>query len=59
MLSYHVFDGKGWLADDERSWTPNFDHAASFSSAQLAKDVGEREGGKNGAVIYVFGLLPS
>ena len=57
MLGYYVFDGRKWLADDEKSWTDDFYEAASFSNAELAKEIGEREEGDR--VIYILGCLPS
>jgi len=42
--AYHVHTADGlWLADDERSFTPNVAEAVCFTSAELAHDVGERE----------------
>jgi hypothetical protein len=57
MLGYYVFDGRKWLASDEKTWTDDFYDAASFNDAELAQSIGEREEG--GRVIYVLGCLPS
>jgi hypothetical protein len=56
VLSYHVFDGRMWLADDEHSWTNDFHGSASFMDAKLAQDIGEREARENRS-IYVMGCL--
>lgn len=56
ILSYHVFDGQKWLADDERSWTNDFHSSADFTNPKLAQDVGEREA-KGTRTIYVMGCL--
>lgn len=56
ILSYHVFDGYTWLADDERSWTSKFHDSAAFTDPKLAQDIGEREAGKDRA-IYIMGCL--
>ncbi len=56
ILSYHVFDGRKWLADDEHQWTDDFHESASFTDAKLAQDIGEREARKDCA-IYVMGCL--
>lgn len=42
MQEFHVFNGYNWLSDDEKSWIPIFNGAASFTSAELARDIGER-----------------
>jgi hypothetical protein len=55
ILSYHVFDGHQWLADDERSWTSDYHSSASFNNPKLAQDVGERQAGRR--TIYVMGCL--
>lgn len=56
ILSYHVFDGNCmWLAEDEKKWTRYFHDSASFTNAQLAQDVGEREAGDR--TIYVMGCM--
>lgn len=56
VLSYHVFDGQKWLADDEKTWTNDFHSSANFTSAELAQDIGEREG-KDDRIIYVMACL--
>jgi hypothetical protein len=56
VLSYHVFDGQKWLADDEHSWTSSYHDAAGFTDAKLAQDIGERECGKD-QTIYVMGCM--
>lgn len=56
VLSYHVFDGRKWLADDERTWTDDYHSAASFNAPKLAQDIGEREAGAD-RTIYVTGCL--
>lgn len=56
VLSYHVFDGHKWLAEDERAWTSDYHSSASFNDAKLAQDIGEREAG-NDRTIYVMGCL--
>lgn len=56
VLSYHVFDGKKWLADDEHRWTVHFTESAAFTDAKLAQDIGEREAGK-ARTIYVMACL--
>lgn len=61
ILSFHVYttrDGGLWLADDEKTWTSRFLDSASFTSAQLAKDIGEREE-TPADTIYVFACLGS
>lgn len=55
MDAFYVFDGFQWLSDDEKTWTSNFGDAAEFASAELAKDIGAREGDEH--TIYVLGLL--
>jgi len=57
MNAYYIFDGEQWLSDDEKTWKGNFHHAAEFTSADLARDIGEREG--DGRTIYILALLPS
>ncbi len=56
ILSYHVFDGQNWLADDEHTWTPDFHSSATFTDPKLAQVIGEREAG-NDRTIYVMGCL--
>lgn len=55
-LGYHVFDGRKWLGEDEKSWTDNFHSSASFNNAKLAQDIGEREAGEI-RTIYVMVCL--
>lgn len=55
VLSYHVFDGQKWLADDERTWTDDYHSSASFTNPKLAQDIGERQCGTR--TIYVMGCL--
>ena len=57
ILSYHVFDGRKWLADNEHSWTSDFHESASFMKAQVAQDIAEREAGER--TIYVLACLGS
>lgn len=62
VLSYHVYttrDGGLWLADDERTWTSRFLEGAAFTSAELATDIGEREGTHSDDTIYVFACMGS
>jgi hypothetical protein len=56
VLSYHVFNAENghWLADDEKTWTPNFLLSASFTSFEIANDIMQREGGD-----YVFACMGS
>ena len=56
ILSYHVFDGQKWLADDEHSWTDSYHDSVCFTDPKLAQDIGEREAGFNRA-IYVMACL--
>lgn len=56
VLSYHVFDGRKWLADDERTWTDDYHSSAAFNDPKLAQDIGEREA-KDTRTIYVMGCL--
>lgn len=55
-LSFHVFDGQKWLADDERRWTADFHASAAFADPKLAQDIGEREAG-DARTIYVMACL--
>ena len=57
VLSYHVFNGSKWLADDEHTWTSDFHSSAAFSDAKLAQDIGERECKAKGGTVYVMGCL--
>lgn len=44
ILGYYVFDpSRGWLQDDEKSWSDDFNGAAEFNTAELANDIGKRE----------------
>ena len=56
ILSYHVFDGHKWLADDEKTWTGDYHDSACFTDAKLAQDIGEREAGEN-RTIYVMACM--
>lgn len=56
ILSYHVFDGHRWLAEDERTWTTDYIDSAAFTDPALAQDIGEREAGNN-RTIFVMGCL--
>ncbi len=56
ILSYHVFDGRQWLAEDERTWTSDFHSSASFADPKLAQDIGEREI-KDVCAVYVLACL--
>jgi hypothetical protein len=56
VLSYHVFDGRQWLSDDEHTWTADYNSAAHFTNAKLAQDIGERESGPD-RTIYVMACL--
>jgi hypothetical protein len=56
ILSYHVFDGRSWLADDEHTWSGDFHESACFLDPKLAQDIGEREA-KDGRTVYVMGCL--
>lgn len=57
ILGFYVFDGRQWLADDEKTWTNDFYSAASFTTANMANAIGEREEGDR--VIYVLACLGS
>lgn len=58
ILGFHVFlDGK-WLCDDEKSWSSNFHNSASFSTWELADDIGKRELGDDSS-FYVFACMGS
>lgn len=62
ILGYYVFttrDGGLWLSDDEHHWTPRLGDAAEFGSAELAADIGEREGTLPDDTIYVFACMGS
>lgn len=56
VLSYHVFDGRKWLADDEHSWTTDYHSSAAFNDPKLAQDIGAREIPTDGTV-YVMACL--
>lgn len=44
VLGYYVFCSvRGWLTDDEKTWSSSFNDAQEFTAAQLANDIGERE----------------
>lgn len=55
VLGYHVFNGYRWLADDEKTWTTEFQCSASFTDPKLAQDIGERQGGDD--TIYVMACM--
>ena len=57
ILSYHVFDGQKWLADDERTWTTEYHDSAAFTDAKLAQDIGERETAGTDRAVYVMACL--
>lgn len=60
ILGYYVFDtARGWLAEDEETWTPNFNDAASLTSADLANDVGNRQSPGASDTFYIFACLGS
>lgn len=62
VLGYHVFttrNGGLWLADDEQSWVSRFLDSASFGNAEIATDIGEREGTHKDDTIYVFACMGS
>jgi len=54
-MSFYVYrpSERVFLADDERSWTPDFFGAAGFTSRDLANDIALRELG-NGHDAYVL-----
>lgn len=56
VLSFHVFDGQKWLAEDEHTWTKDYFSSASFNDAKLAQDIGEREA-NDSHTIYVMACL--
>lgn len=47
-MSFYVYRPatREFLADDERTWTPDFFSAAGFTSRQLADDIAVRELGE-------------
>jgi hypothetical protein len=47
-MSFYVYRAleRVFLADDERSWTPDFFDAAGFASRDLADDIATRELGE-------------
>ena len=47
-MSFYVYrpTAREFLADDERTWTPDFFSAAGFASRQLADDIALRELGE-------------
>lgn len=53
MPEYYVFDSSSnqWLADDEKSWTGEFNHAACFLRLSVARDVLEREAGTRTPIV--------
>lgn len=59
ILGYHVFttrDGGLWLDYSEHKWTDRFTEAASFTSYELAKDIGDREA-TDDDTIYIFACM--
>ncbi len=60
ILGHYVFDpARGWLQDDEKTWSHVFDGAAEFKSADLANDIGFRQSPKHHQSFYVFACLGS
>jgi hypothetical protein len=55
-LGFYIYNShsRTWLADDEKSFTSFFHHAASFANLETANAVMEREGGD-----YVLACMPS
>lgn len=52
IFSYHVYSTKNggiWLADDESSWTEQFDESASFGNYEIARGIAAREASKGEA----------
>jgi hypothetical protein len=59
ILGYYVFDpSRGWLQDDEKTWSFDFHGAAALTSAELANGVGERET-PHADTFYVLACLGS
>ena len=62
-LGYHVFtsrNGGQWLSEDEHSWTSRYYEAASFTSFDVAKSIGERESNDSlNFDFYVLACMPS
>ena len=54
-MSFYVYrpSDRVFLADDERSWTPDFFEAAGFASRDLADDIALRQLG-DGHDAYVL-----
>jgi hypothetical protein len=54
-MSFYVYRAieRQFLAEDEKSWTPDFFSAAAFSERQLAEDIAVRQLGE-GHDAYVF-----
>lgn len=54
-MSFYVYRAieRVFLADDEKSWTPDFFEAAGFASRDLADDIAVRELG-DGHDAYVL-----
>jgi len=57
VLSYHVFNGHKWLAEDEKSWTSDYIDAANFTDGKLAQDIGERENKDGSMTIFVMACM--
>lgn len=59
MSEFYVYTtdrGGLWLDADEHTWTTHFTDAACFTSAELAKEIADRETGGSITVTYVLGL---
>lgn len=56
ILSYHVFDGRKWLSDDEKTWTDDFHSSAYFNDPKLAQDIGTHQINPD-ISIYVMAVL--
>lgn len=62
ILGYHVYttrDGGLWLTEDEKTWSSRFNESQSFGNADIATDIGEREGTHPNDTIYVFACMGS
>lgn len=57
MEEFMIVDTRGlWLADDERSWTLDFNSAAVFTDKELAEEIRLRETVLETQTTYVMQL---